>query len=51
MNHLPGNEGPRLYDPARHEPLRCIAWDEAEVRADIGRIVSDAHARFTDGAY
>lgn len=23
-----------LYDPARHEPLRPLAWDESQVRAE-----------------
>ena len=36
-----------LFDPARHEPLHAIAWDEDRVRACVGQIVDDAEARFT----
>ena len=34
---------PVLYEPARHEPLRNIAWDEARARETIRAIVDDAH--------
>jgi hypothetical protein len=40
-----------LFDAARHEPLRRIAWDEARVRAVIAHIVRDAEARFASGRY
>ena len=40
-----------MYDPARHEPLRAGAWDEARARAMIERIVRDAEARFSSGAH
>ena len=33
-----------LHDPARHEALRTIAWDEARVRATIARIVDETVA-------
>ena len=36
-----------LHDPARHEPLRTSAWDEARARALIERIVLDIEARFS----
>jgi hypothetical protein len=36
-----------LYDPARHEPLRTIAWDEARARAMVEHIVADTEARFS----
>ena len=36
-----------LHDPARHEPLRSIAWDDARVRATIARIVDDTVAAFS----
>ena len=36
-----------LFDPARHEPLQAIRWDEDRVRACIAKIVADAEARFT----
>ena len=36
-----------LHDPARHEPLRAIAWDEDRVRATIAHIVDDTEERFT----
>jgi hypothetical protein len=35
-----------LFDPARHEALRTIPWDEDRARATIGRIVEDTDARF-----
>ena len=40
-----------LHDPARHEPLRLLPWDERRVRAAIEGIVEDADARFVDGRY
>ncbi len=40
-----------LFDPARHEPLQPIPWDEARVRACIAQIVNDAESRFTPGAW
>jgi hypothetical protein len=40
-----------LYDPARHEPLRPLRWDEGRAREAIERIVSDAHAHFSADAY
>lgn len=47
----PGNTS-MLHDPARHEPLRAIAWDEARVRATIARIVDETVAAFTpDGLW
>lgn len=36
-----------LHDPARHEPLQAIAWDEGRVRATITRIVDETVAAFT----
>jgi len=36
-----------LHDPARHEPLRPIAWDEARVNATIARIVRETVAAFS----
>jgi len=40
-----------LYDPARHEPLRPLAWDESQVRATIEHIVMDTESRFTEERY
>ena len=40
-----------LYDPARHEPLRPLRWDEGQVRATIERIVRDTESRFTEDRY
>jgi hypothetical protein len=40
-----------LFDPARHEPLRPLPWDERQVRAAIERIVMDAESRFTEDRY
>jgi Lanthionine synthetase C-like protein len=40
-----------LYDPARHEALQAIPWDEATVRAAIERIVGDTERRFSPGHY
>lgn len=31
-----------LHDPARHEPLASLAWDEAAVRVAVRRIADDA---------
>ena len=36
-----------LFDPARHELLQPIPWDEERVRASISQIVADTEARFT----
>lgn len=36
-----------LHEPARHEPLLPLAWDEGRVREAIARIAADALARFT----
>ena len=36
-----------LHDPARHEALRPLAWDEARVRATIARIVDATVAAFS----
>jgi hypothetical protein len=36
-----------LFDPARHEPLKMIPWDEDLVWASISRIVTETEARFT----
>ncbi|MDQ2916880.1 MAG: LanC-like protein [Pseudomonadota bacterium] len=36
-----------LYDPARHEPLRTIAWDETRARETIAHIVGDTEERFS----
>ncbi len=40
-----------LYDPARHEPLRPLAWDEGQVRAAIAHIVADTESRFAEDRY
>ena len=40
-----------LHDPARHEPLRPLPWDESQARAAIQRIVLDTEARFTEDGY
>lgn len=40
-----------LHDPARHEPLRPLAWDKSQVRAAIEHIVLDTEARFTEDRY
>jgi hypothetical protein len=39
-----------LHDPARHEALAPIAWDEARVRATIARIVDETVAAFSPDA-
>jgi phage tail protein X len=36
-----------LFDPARHEPLAELAWEEALARAAIERIVADTERAFT----
>jgi hypothetical protein len=36
-----------LHDPARHEALRPIAWDEPRVRTTIARIVDETAAAFS----
>jgi hypothetical protein len=38
-----------LFDPARHEPLRDLPWDEARARAAIERIVAETEAAFVPG--
>jgi hypothetical protein len=40
-----------LYDPARHEPLRPLPWDERQVRAAVERIVVDTESRFDEDRY
>ena len=40
-----------LYDPARHEPLRALPWDESDALMAIERIVTDTEARFTEDGY
>src|SRR5262245_62054786 len=40
-----------LYDPARHEPLRPIPWDEARERAAIACIVADTEKAFRGDRY
>jgi hypothetical protein len=40
-----------LYDPARHEALRPLPWDEGRARAAIERIVLDAESRYTEDRY
>lgn len=40
-----------MYDPARHEALRQMPWDEGQVRAVIERIVVDTDARFSEESY
>lgn len=39
-----------LHDPARHEPLRDMAWSAERARAAIAWIVGDTEARFTPDA-
>ena len=43
----PSDQRPMLHDPARHEALRPIAWDESRVRATIARIVDETVAAFS----
>src|SRR3954447_6247798 len=38
-----------LFDPARHEPLTPLAWDEPRARGLIERIAADAAAHYADG--
>lgn len=38
-----------LFDPARHEPLAPIPWDEARARVLIARIAAEAAARSAYG--
>jgi len=40
-----------LFDPARHEKLRALAWDEARARAMIESIVRDTERRFSPERY
>jgi hypothetical protein len=40
-----------LHDPARHEALVHIAWDEGRARDAIARIVLDAEQRFSAETY
>ena len=40
-----------LYDPARHETLRPLRWDEGRVRATIEHIVAATEARYTEDGY
>jgi Lanthionine synthetase C-like protein len=40
-----------LYDSARHEPLRALPWNEAQVRAAIARIVTDTESGFSEDRY
>jgi hypothetical protein len=43
--------GAPLYDPARHEPLCVLAWDEGQARSAIERIVQDAESRYSEYRY
>ena len=40
-----------LHDPARHEPLCNLRWDEDRARASIRHIVADTEARFSPDTY
>jgi hypothetical protein len=40
-----------LHDPARHEPLRDLAWDERRARAMTEQIVAGAEARWSPDGY
>jgi hypothetical protein len=40
-----------LFDPARHEPLRPLPWDESQARVAIERIVLDAESSYTKDGY
>ena len=40
-----------LHDPARHEPLAAIAWDEARARGAVAHIVRRTEARFSPDDY
>jgi hypothetical protein len=51
MRAEPHESTSMLFDPARHEPLSPIAWDEDRVRAAIARIVADAEAHYSATTY
>jgi Lanthionine synthetase C-like protein len=36
-----------LFEPARHEPLLPLAWDESRARAAIAHVVRDSEARYS----
>lgn len=38
-----------LFDPARHEPLASVPWDDGSARAAIARIVEAAFVEFRPG--
>jgi lantibiotic modifying enzyme len=40
-----------LFDPARHEKLLPIEWDENRVRAAIAHIAGNIEARYSEGPY
>ena len=40
-----------LHDPARHEALQLLEWDEGAARDAISRIVADTEARFSPDGY
>ena len=40
-----------LHDPARHEPLRPLRWDESQARSTIEHIVKDTESHFTEDNY
>ena len=40
-----------LFDPARHEPLSNVPWDEAKARGAIEWIASETERAFIPGAY
>jgi len=40
---------PPLYDPARHEPLAAVEWNEGRVRESIAAICGDAESGFEAG--
>jgi hypothetical protein len=40
-----------LYDPARHEPLLSLAWDEGKARRAITQFVDDTEDHFSAGSY
>ncbi len=40
-----------LYDPARHEPLRQLPWDEGHACATIEHIVRDTESRYSGESY
>ena len=43
--------GATLHDPARHEALQTIGWDEGAAREMIRGIVADTEARFSPDGY